>query len=553
MTIRVLVLTLLSFTTFSALVYAGDGKKTTGGCHISKFDFDCYRNHEHCATPAHIAFAKAGGKHPPEILVSCPIAKKTTMAINQISDTETGEQNCNIMTSHPVNILSGNKYYPVTDYIGTGNSEIKFKRFYNSLTGRWSISYSRNIDRNNNRFFTDSGRIMPIVGNIIIGYGYLDRNTLYRNDGHVEYYNAYGRLDSITSLNGRRIKITYSGVVFKDHKQTDEVVIYDNDYYNETEHGYEQLVGVLKYKYTPLASKRTGDFWTHGTKITVRDEFSNQLKIVIAHDLDKPQLYLKDGFLGYPISWESSDGLSALFYYNNFKFVDNYDNRDGNGPLEVVNYFDDFLTSTTKKHIKNIKYEYDNLLLNGKISYITKVIENGKEVSNVKYYENGKVKHSSITGGIESSDFIYDIDKTTVTNSAGKQTIYKFKDGNVMTVEGVASPNCLSSGTEYFYHKKYGKSGNSLQGSKRTDGTFSLTRKDELGRTVCILEGGGTREQRYITFDWYDKPSRIRKKVNGSYGIEYSYTGPLLLLSNVKKFTVEQGRSSPEQYSLCED
>jgi len=457
-----------------------------------------------------------------------------------IDSNSTGEQACNIMTNHPVNIYSGNKFYQVSEFKGVGRNALHFQRFYNSLSGRWTVTYSRNIDLANKKFYTDSGKVLPIKGSLIKGYGLLEPegrgSVIYTNDGAVEHYNQYGRLDTLITKNGKRQTFNYSGVIFIENKSEDEIDVFNKN--------NGKLIATLKYKYTSLASQRAG-FWSQGTLITVNDEFDNQFKIVVAHDLNKPQLYLKDGFLGYPIAWQSSNGLSALFYYA--------DNKKYKLPLAEVNYFDDLLISPTKKHIKNIIYQYDNLLLNGKISYITKVIENGNEISNVEYYRNGLVKRSSITYGIESSSFKYDTDKTTVTNSNGKQNIYTFKDGNVINVEGLASQNCLRSDAKYFNHIKYGQSGNGVKGSKRSDGTFSLIRTDELGRTVCILEGGGTPDQRYRTFIWSDKPSRLRYEKNSLYGIRYFYSGPSALLTKVKKFTVSPGSLNAEQYSICED
>ncbi|MFA0223829.1 DUF6531 domain-containing protein [Vibrio splendidus] len=454
-----------------------------------------------------------------------------------IDNTSTGSQDCKIMTNHPVNIYSGNKFYQVQEFKKGGRNSLHFQRFYNSLTGRWTVTYSRNIDIANKRFYTDSGRVLPINGDIVEGYGLLERDILgsviYSNDGSVEFYNEYGRLDKLINSNGGIKKFNYSGVFFVENGSGSEIEIFNKNDRN--------LIATIKYQYTSLPPRKLG-FWSEGTLITVIDDFGDTFEFIIAHDGLKPQLNLKDGFLGYPIAWQSSSDSSAIFYYYN-----------NDSPLSEVNYFNGQLISRSKKYIKTVSYKYDNLLLNGKKSYITKVIDGGNEISNVKYYPSGKVKESSINNGIERTSFKYGKDKRIVTNSNGKESIYTFTGNKLVYLEGLPSNNCLHSGTKYFHNESYGKSGNSVNGSKRLDGTFSLVRKDKLGRTVCILEGGETPEKRYITFDWYDKPSRIRKKVNGSYGIEYSYTGPLLLLSNVNKFTVEQGRSSSEQYSLCED
>ncbi len=80
------------------------------------------------------------------------------------------------------------------------------------------------------------------------------------------------------------------------------------------------------------------------------------------------------------------------------------------------------VTSPGGREWREYHYEDANPILLTGISF------NGVRYSTYKYYSDGRVSESGLTGGEEVDKFVYSVNATSVTNALGQTTTYKFAD-----------------------------------------------------------------------------------------------------------------------------
>ncbi|UXY55136.1 DUF6531 domain-containing protein [Pseudomonas tohonis] len=137
------------------------------------------------------------------------------------SPTQKGEPTPLACAGNPIDLSTGNKYQPETDL---SLPDFDFKRFYNSIDGDWSNSFSTNIqvegrliiltlDNGQERYFTHQEN--DSISANQFSAGSLSRNAsgwIYRSENKKSYrYDDQGRLSSIEDPKYKKLLINYSG------------------------------------------------------------------------------------------------------------------------------------------------------------------------------------------------------------------------------------------------------------------------------------------------------------------------------------------------------
>lgn len=114
----------------------------------------------------------------------------------------------NVFVTDPINPLNGNEYFVDNDY--EGGRGLVFRRFYNSVVGSWTYSYSRNIYIKSTRIdlISDDGEKVSfnLVGGSWVGPkggGSLTATgsgwKIVSNGNESSYFNSLGQLTKISS------------------------------------------------------------------------------------------------------------------------------------------------------------------------------------------------------------------------------------------------------------------------------------------------------------------------------------------------------------------
>lgn len=118
----------------------------------------------------------------------------------------------------------GNKFHTERDYIPSGNSSLEFQRFYNSMDGKWSHTYSTSLDISQDgataKLTIPSGKESYFtINNSIATSTSGDRGILSRKNNSWEYlstsneyynFDINGKLTSQTNSNGITASLSYS-------------------------------------------------------------------------------------------------------------------------------------------------------------------------------------------------------------------------------------------------------------------------------------------------------------------------------------------------------
>ncbi|WP_095101679.1 DUF6531 domain-containing protein [Pseudomonas sp. Irchel 3A5] len=179
--------------------------------------------------------------------------------------------------------------------------------------------------------------------------------------------------------------------------------------------------------------------------------------------------------------------------------------------------------------VKSRQYLYE---LKGKPGLLTGIIdERGVRYVSWGYDDQGRANSNELANGVERTVLRYGDDGSTrVTNSLGKNTVYRYQviDGvkRIVAIEGEPSPNCPASNSAYTYNERG-------QVVTRTDakGLITTYSYNERGLEVSRIEGNGTSMARTFTTEWdttlflplrVQEPTRVTTYSYDSQGREIS-------------------------------
>ncbi|MDD1620175.1 MAG: DUF6531 domain-containing protein, partial [Methylococcaceae bacterium] len=199
-------------------------------------DWTCW--YQTTGNPATLTIWSLIGPQPPQGGTTTWTADSGTASVGKGDPAtplkNTGQPSCPLSAGNPINIGTGNKYQPETDYQGGGDFPLTFECVYNSDTSTfsegfgtasgWRHSYERSIVSTANTSLVVAYRHDGRAYNFsLVGSGWLpvaDVNLrlsgsastgwqLTTEDGSVETYDAAGKLQAIKSLGGTTQTLTY--------------------------------------------------------------------------------------------------------------------------------------------------------------------------------------------------------------------------------------------------------------------------------------------------------------------------------------------------------
>ncbi len=382
-----------------------------------------------------------------------------------------GLQQCS-MTPRPINITTGNKFYKITDYQGSGTYPISISRFYNSFTGQWTWNYQQKIvvtsatprvailhrpdgkqysfTETNGVWQGDPGSTSHLVND---GLGF----KLGLPDDTTESYDANGRLTNITNRSGLAHTLVY---------EINQITINSAN---------ESLV---------LSLDGNG-------KITAVNAGANQ---------QYRYQYNAAGLLTYISKPDATPNQSGLNPFGE------------DNPYQTIHY--------------------ENAAYPDHVTGITD--ENGNRTSTVQYDAQGQAISSEIANGIGKTTLDYSqmdtVDsRITVTNELGKQTTYHYTTihgvRKVAQVEGHQSANCAAANQSYTYDANGFK-------DLVTDWEGNVTDYDQDARGLEVqrIEAKGTAQERVITTQWHPDFRLPTKIIEPDRVIDFSYDAQGLLL-----------------------
>ena len=365
------------------------------------------------------------------------------------SDPENLGESCP-MTAHPVNPLTGNKFFKETDYIGQGVFPIKVSRYFNSYGFGWYWDYFQVLT------ITDIAPTLPRIA------------SLTRPDGRVYTFTEIdsqwqGGLDD-------RMALTETAAGYQLLLPDDSIEVYD-------------AAGRLQTITTRSGLTQTLTYLDEG--IQVESDSGDRIYFSVNNLGQIESLELLDGSI-YRYSYNSTNSLEYISY------PDSSPNQSGSNPFGEDNPFREI--------------HYENTTFTHFVTGITD--ETGNRVSTVTYDQNGRAVLSEVAGGIGATQFDYTYledssdPRVTLTNSLGKATTYRYEATEGLRkrtqTDGHASPNCAASSRNITYD---------VNGFKDlvTDWEGNVTDYDydAEGREVSRTEALGTPEEKVILTEWH--------------------------------------------------
>lgn len=228
--------------------------------------------------------------------------------------------------------------------------------------------------------------------------------------------------------------------------------------------------------------------------------------------------------------------------------------QDSTGKKLTFVYTNNLLTSVTTDDNKTTGYTYNTLGLITDVkrpdnthrlyhyedarfpTYLTGITdERGVRFATWTYDAQGRAITSQHAGGAEFGSLTYNADgSTTLTDTLGKQTIYRFDDiagaRRVTSVEGQPSTNCVGANKNYTYTPEgWIASKTDWNGNKIT--YIYNTKGQEVSRT----EAFGSSVAKTITTEWHAILNLKTKVTEPDKETTYSYdANGLLLNQNVR-------------------
>lgn len=369
---------------------------------------------------------------------------------------------------NPFSIASGNKFEQVTDYASQGTNRLEFTRTYNSLQ----------------RFETLAGNPVASARAPMMGVNWRTNwdKTLYvyqatwiflrRNDGaEFEYRKISGNWVS-QSGDDVEYRITDSGT---GSAQQFAVTTLD-----DTVETYNNAGRLMEVRYK------------NGYTQTLSYNASNQLETVTDNQGRALNFVFANGILE---TLTTPDNKIIKFSYAPL-------NSYGANPKKLTEVIYPDETPADLSDNPKVQYLYEDARLPQALTGI--INERGIRFATWAYDDLGRTLSSEHAGGVEHESIVYNADGSrTVTNSLGKQAIYRFGTfetaPKVTLVEGQATSHCEAANHSYNYSTSSGYPTSKIDWRGiRTNYTYN-SRGLQESRTEAV----GTPQQRAVTTVWH--------------------------------------------------
>ena len=183
-------------------------------------------------------------------------------------------------------------------------------------------------------------------------------------------------------------------------------------------------------------------------------------------------------------------------------------------------------------------YHYDDNRFNHAITSITN--HQSHKLHTMAYDAAGRAILSALGDDAERYDIVFEQGSdhmlSTVTNSAGKNTVYTFNDRNQpIKIEGHATATCLAANQGYTYNES-----GLLQSKVDWNDAETRYEYNERGLETLRIEAAGTPEERRIATQWHaDYRLPVRVEVPGLITF-YEYDAEGLLIKRTLRDTTQK-------------
>jgi len=410
------------------------------------------------------------------------------------------------MQGNPIDIVTGNKYHEVTDYVGQGPHPLKFKRYYNSaypVDEKWSFDFSQRIDvtrvdlTSNTPFVVDVIRpngskyeFVSVAVPTVFGF---KRQFASVNEAHSKYMSLGTIYDSDGSPFAPA-KILYWILYFKDTKE-----IYDSE---------GKLTQIIYFNGDVVnVSGASGS-------VVVTNTYGDDIRLGIVIDNGVPHIQSLTSKQGTTIYAYDGWNISQANYPDNTSTTYHYD----------LTAFPQHLTGLTdRRGIKYANWEYST----GK----------GRAISSYHADNVDKISINVPSNAISSYQ--------DVTNSKTFKTRYNFDlVGGAARVKSITDcRDCEFTNASFSYHF------NGNLGVATRDGVRTFYNSyDDAGNVLSLTEAKYTNEERSTSYEYYslidelkrvttDKVSRITEPsvfTGSSKETNYTYDE----FANITKVTI---------------
>ncbi|WP_354622601.1 DUF6531 domain-containing protein [Psychromonas sp. MME2] len=404
----------------------------------------------------------------------------------------TGPEVVQQCAGNPVIVSNGTKVQAETpDILVTGSYPLYFARSYNSQrsleaqelrqhaiqtqtnTAEWATHFQPVGYKS-----TDAGYVRLLVNEIhgetrLAGY----KNWTHNYFGLLEELGNTVRLNS-SQFADRRFALQEDGSYKPTNITSDSLIRVEDEAgellhwiyrsaSNQTEHYNAQGQLIRRTNSAGLSHHLTYD--ASGNLEVVKDDANNQL--LFAYD-DKNKL----------TTLTSSNGEVVTYGYDQYANLETVTKKLVSGKETVRRY-----------HYEDSRHPYA-------LTGITD--ENGARYATWEYDALGRAVVSKHANDTDKTTFEFDVNKTTVTNPLGKQTIYNYNTiagaKRLETVEGVSTASCLGANQNYEYYPD-----GQLKSKTDWKGVTTEFIYNARGLEIQRTEAAGTPEQRIITTTWH--------------------------------------------------
>lgn len=277
--------------------------------------------------------------------------------------------------------------------------------------------------------------------------------------------------------------------------------------------------------------------WRYLTKGGEIEEYSNSGKLLsVTATNGVKQTLTYDATSGLLMQVQDSTGHKLIFAYTNSLLSSV--TMDTNKTIAYTYNAAGLITDV--KHLDNTHrlYHYEDSRFPTYLTGITD--ERGVRYATWSYDAQGRAITSQHAGGAEFGSLAYNADgSTTLTDTLGKQTIYRFDDiagaRRVTSVEGQPTTNCVGANKNYTYTPEGWVASKTDWNGNKTTYTYN-TKGQEISRT----EASGTVVAKTITSEWHSTLNVKTKVTEPDKETTYNYDVNGLLLNQKTRSLVTQ-------------
>ncbi|MDE0854507.1 MAG: DUF6531 domain-containing protein, partial [Nevskia sp.] len=415
---------------------------------------------------------------------------------------DNGGQRCgknDKLVGNPIDVISGNKFETVTDFTTRDSFPLAFTRSYNSqwtAISRLGAGWRSNFDRSFATYGSGGAYVRLVLGD--------GREALFSPNGsswQPAYIDASGNMVSPRTDVSWSLQQISGGWQFIDEDGTVEL-------YNAA----FQLTSIAyRGGYT-----QTLAYDGNGNNTSVSDSLGRQIQFT---------------YSAYNLLTSVTAPDGQVYQY---QYIDQSTASPGPATSTLVASHTTVLSQVTYPAAPpliptQLNYEYENSATLTALTGITD--ERGIRFATWTFDANGRATSSQHANGVDYTSVQYDLtgNTRTVTNAAGKQTVYQLAAAQgalqrITSIQGQPSANCAGSTTQLGYDAN-----GHINLRTDAEGRTTAWVKDSKDRPLSRTDASGTNLARTVSMSWlsnYPLPTQIVKP-GLTINLTYDGTGRL--------------------------